>query len=112
MTNTEAKLKIDELTQTLKKHSKLYYELDAPQISDREYDMLQRELVELENEYPQYAHTDSPTKKVGGKVSQKFSEVKHKVRMESLQDAFNFDEIRAFDKRIKDIYIIHRLRQQ
>ena len=104
MTNTEAKLKIDKLTQTLKKHSKLYYELDAPQISDREYDMLQRELVELENEYPQYAHTDSPTKKVGGKVSQKFSEVKHKVRMESLQDAFNFDEIRAFDKRIKDIY--------
>ena len=104
MTNSEAKLKIDQLTKLLKKHSKLYYEFDAPEIDDREYDMLQRELIKLETEYPQYAHSDSPTKKVGGRVSDKFSPVEHTVRMESLQDAFSFDEIRAFDKRVKDIF--------
>lgn len=104
MTNSEAKLKIDQLTKLLKKHSKLYYEFDAPEIDDREYDMLQRELIKLETEYPQYAHSDSPTKKVGGRVSDKFSPVEHTVRMESLQDAFSFDEIRAFDKRVKGIF--------
>ncbi len=100
----EIKNKIDMLTDKLKHHSKLYYELDAPEISDREYDMLQRELIELEKKYPQFAHSDSPTKKVGGAASKKFSEVKHAVRMESLQDAFSFDELIAFDNRIKEAF--------
>lgn len=95
---------IDKLTNELKYHSKLYYELDNPQISDREYDMLQRELLELEAKYPQFAHSDSPTKKVGGAVAKKFSEVKHNVRMESLQDAFSFEELLSFDKRVKETF--------
>lgn len=98
------KNKIDTLTQQLKYHSRLYYELDAPEISDREYDMLLRELLILEQQYPEFAHSDSPTVKVGGGVSKKFSEVKHSVKMESLQDAFSYDELYAFDKRIKEIY--------
>ena len=100
----DIKIKIDELTAKLKHHSKLYYELDAPQISDREYDMMLRELVELEKKYPEFAHPDSPTIKVGGAASGKFSEVRHTVRMESLQDAFSFDEIIAFDKRVKQTF--------
>ena len=100
----EIKTKIDELTAKLKHHSKLYYELDAPEISDREYDLMLRELVELENKYPELAHADSPTSNVGGAASKKFSEVRHTVRMESLQDAFSFDEIIAFDKRVKQTF--------
>lgn len=104
MSNQDVKKRIDELTEELKYHSKLYYEQDAPKISDREYDMLQRELLELEKEYPQFAHADSPTRKVGGRVGEKFSPVEHKVRMESLQDAFGFEELRSFDKRVRDVF--------
>lgn len=100
----DIKAKIDELTAKLKHHSKLYYELDTPEISDREYDLMLRELVQLEKQYPEFARSDSPTINVGGAVSKKFSEVKHAVRMESLQDAFSFDEIIAFDKRIKQTF--------
>lgn len=104
MLKEEAKKRIDDLTEELKYHSKLYYEQDAPQISDREYDMLQRELVELETEFPEFAHNDSPTKKVGGNVAEKFSSVEHKVRMESLQDAFSYEELRSFDKRVREVF--------
>ncbi len=104
MSNQDVKKRIDELTEELKYHSKLYYENDAPEISDREYDMLQRELLKLEAEYPKFAHSDSPTKNVGGRVGEKFSPVEHKVRMESLQDAFNYDELRAFDRRVRDVF--------
>ncbi len=104
MLKEDAKKRIDTLTRELKYHSKLYYEQDAPKISDREYDMLLRELLELETEFPEYAYDDSPTKKVGGKVGEKFSPVEHKVRMESLQDAFSYEELKAFDKRVREIY--------
>ena len=104
MDNSEAKKRIDELTEELKYHSKLYYENDAPEISDREYDMLQRELISLEQEYPEYRHSDSPTVNVGGKRNIKFSPVTHNVKMESLQDAFDYEELRLFDKRIREVY--------
>ncbi len=104
MLKEDAKKKIDSLTEELKHHSKLYYEQDAPEISDREYDMLQRELLELETEFPEFAHSDSPTKNVGGNVGEKFSPVEHKVRMESLQDAFSYEELRSFDKRVRELY--------
>lgn len=100
---TEAiKARIDELTATLRRHSHLYYDLDTPEIDDLEYDKLQRELKNLEEQYPEFAHADSPTKHVGGSVSSKFSPVHHSVRMESLQDAFSFDELRDFDRRVKE----------
>ena len=102
MTVKEAKERIDYLTNELKRHSKLYYELDAPEIDDREYDMLLRELLNLERDYPEFKHPDSPTSNVGGRVSEQFTPVSHTVRMESLQDCFSFEELVAFDKRVRE----------
>ena len=99
----EAKKLIDELTEKLNYYSNKYYMDDSPEITDYEYDMLQRKLKELELEYPQYAHKDSPTGRVGGGVEERlFTPVTHRTKMESLQDAFSFDELRTFDKRIAD----------
>mgnify|MGYP002517119281 CR=1 FL=1 len=99
----EAKKLIDELTEKLNYYSNKYYMDDSPEISDYEYDMLQRQLKDLELKYPQYAHKNSPTVRVGGGVEERlFTPVAHRVKMESLQDAFSFDELRAFDKRIAD----------
>jgi len=99
--NEAAKTRIEQLTEELKRYSKQYYEDDAPEISDYEYDMLQRELLSLEREYPEYVAEDSPTRNVGGKASSTFEKVTHKVKMESLQDAFEKSEIEAFVERIK-----------
>ena len=99
----EAKKLIDELTEKLNYYSNKYYMDDSPEISDYEYDMLQRQLKDLELKYPQYAHKNSPTVRVGGGVEERlFTPVAHRVKMESLHDAFSFDELRAFDKRIAD----------
>ena len=98
-----AQKRINELTELLNYHSKKYYVDDSPEISDMEYDKLLRELEELENEYPQFASPNSPTKRVGGTVLDKFKPVVHEVRMESLQDAFNEAEIYDFDKRVASV---------
>jgi len=100
---TEIEKKIDELRKTLKYHSDRYYNDDAPEIEDYEYDMMMRQLKALEEEYPEYDAPDSPTKKVGGKADNSFENVVHTVRMESLQDAFSTDEIRDFDNRVNDV---------
>lgn len=94
--------KMKEINDKLEYYAKKYYEEDAPVVSDYEYDMLLRELVELEKEYPQYALPNSLTQRVGGKVLSKFEEVIHEVPMQSLQDAFSFDELRAFDARVRE----------
>ncbi len=96
----KAKKRIDELTELLEYHSRKYYVEDNPEISDFEYDRLMVELEKLEKEYPQFASDISPTKSVGGAVLSKFYTVRHEVRMESLQDAFNEEEIKDFDKRV------------
>ena len=93
--------KIKELTEKLKYYSRKYYVDDEPEISDYEYDMLLRELSALEKEYPQFKVPDSPTERVGGEAIKEFSQVAHAVKMESLQDAFSEDEIRAFDEKVK-----------
>lgn len=100
MTNIENK--IEELRNKLRYHSNRYYNDDAPEIEDYEYDMMMRELKALEEEYPEYDTPDSPTKKVGGKADNTFESVAHTVRMGSLQDAFSKDEIRDFEKRVHD----------
>lgn len=92
--------KISELRETLRYHSQRYYNDDAPEIEDYEYDMMMRQLKELEEKYPQYDSIDSPTKKVGGKADNSFESVMHTVRMESLQDAFSKEELLDFDKRV------------
>ncbi len=100
MENLDIKKRIEKLTAELKYHSDRYYNYDSPEISDFEYDMLQRELKSLEEQYPQYALPDSPTVNVGGAANRLFASVEHAVKMESLQDAFSFDELKAFEKRI------------
>lgn len=100
---TEIEKKINDLRETLRYHSDRYYNDDAPEIEDYEYDMMMRELKRLEEEYPEYDAVDSPTKKVGGKADNTFESVTHTVRMESLQDAFSSDEIKDFDKRVSDV---------
>ncbi len=98
----EIKAKIEELRKTLRYHSDRYYNDDAPEIEDYEYDMMMRSLKELEEKYPQYDSVDSPTKRVGGKADNSFESVVHTVRMESLQDAFSYDELRDFDRRVRE----------
>lgn len=100
---TEIEKKITELRKTLQYHSNRYYNDDAPEIEDFEYDMMMRQLKKLEEEYPEYDTPDSPTKKVGGKADNSFESVVHTVRMESLQDAFSEDEIKDFDNRVKEV---------
>ena len=96
------KEKIEELRKTLRYHSDRYYNDDAPEIEDYEYDMMMRELKALEEAHPEFNDPDSPTKRVGGKADNSFNSVTHTVRMESLQDAFSKEEIFDFDKRVKD----------
>ncbi len=96
------KEKIENLRATLRYHSDRYYNDDAPEIEDYEYDMMMRELKKLEDEHPEYDSVDSPTKRVGGKADNSFASVEHTVRMESLQDAFSKEEIFDFDRRVKE----------
>ncbi len=102
MTLNEAQAKAKELRDFLNYHSKKYYVDDDPQISDFEYDKALRELEDIENDFPSVLTPDSPTQRVGGVADNRFDEVVHAVPMESLQDAFSFDELKAFDERIGD----------
>lgn len=95
-----AEKRIKELSETLKYHNRKYYIEDSPEIEDFEYDRMLRELENLESEFPQFKTEDSPTQNVGGAVSRLFTEVEHKVKMESLQDVFSFDEFRTFAEKI------------
>lgn len=95
-----AKKRIEELTDLLNYHIHKYYVEDAPEISDFEYDRLMRELERLEQEHPQYLSPLSPTQRVNGTPADKFETVEHTVPMESLQDAFNKEELLEFDKRV------------
>lgn len=97
---SNAKNKIEELADLLNKYAHEYYVLDAPSVTDYEYDMLMRKLISLEEKYPQYSYDNSPTKRVGGKALEGFEEVRHAVAMESLQDAFDESEVRAFGDRV------------
>lgn len=101
MNRTDAKKRINELRETLAYHSRLYYEKDEPEISDYEYDMLYKELTELEAQYPDLDRESSPTHKVGGRADEKFKKVRHPVKMGSLSDVFSFEEISAFVEKVK-----------
>ncbi len=102
MNINEAKKRAEELSELIRYHNDRYYNQDAPEISDFEYDALNRELRELEAQFPSLISSDSPTQKVGGNASKLFSEVKHSVKMESLLDAFSFDELRSFDEKVRN----------
>ena len=98
----QARKRAEELRVIIEKNNRLYYDQDAPELEDFEYDALNRELKQLEAEYPELVTAASPTQHVGGTASSKFTKVTHAVKMESLQDAFSFDELREFDARVRD----------
>ena len=95
-----AKLRIEQLTNNLKDHNYRYYVLAEPIISDFEFDQILKELEHLELQFPQFADPNSPTKKVGGSVSEGFITVKHQRPMLSLANSYNEEELREFDDRI------------
>ena len=98
----DAREQIAALRETLRYHNEKYYNEDAPEISDYEYDMMQRELRALEAAHPEYADADSPTQRVGGSASGRFAKVTHAYPLESLQDVFSFDELSEFYTRVED----------
>lgn len=99
----DIKERITLLTEILNKAAYDYYVKDNPTMSDFEYDKLYRELVQLEEENPLLALINSPTKRVADKVLDKFEKVTHKVKMMSIDDVFDYDEVRKFDSDIKKI---------
>ena len=101
MNKTEAEKRIIELRAILEYHARKYYDEDSPEISDFEYDMMMNELKKLEREFPEFITKDSLTQKVGGTVKEGFEKVEHEVPLQSLQDVFDYQEIYAFDKRMK-----------
>ena len=101
MDKEQAKKRIDELNKLTKYYAKRYYDDDNPAISDFEYDMLMVELRNLEKEYPEFIQKDSLTQHVGGHVKEGFEKVTHEVPLQSLQDIFDYDELRAFDERVR-----------
>ena len=98
----QARKRVEELRAVIEKNNRLYYDQDAPELEDFEYDALMRELRTLENQFPQLLTEDSPTQRVGGTASSKLPKVTHSVKMESLLDAFSYDELRNFDRRVRD----------
>ena len=101
MASEEIMKQAEELRSQIKFHNNNYYNLDAPSISDYEYDMLMKKLKELEAEYPELVTEDSPTQYVGGTPSSSFEKVEHTVQMGSLQDVFSESEIYDFDNRVR-----------
>jgi DNA ligase (NAD+) len=91
-----------KLRASLEEHNYRYYALDAPTVSDAEYDALFRELQALESEYPALATPDSPTQRVGGQALSAFETVTHRVPMLSLNNAFSDAEAEAFDRRVRE----------
>lgn len=99
----EARIKAAQLTKELNYHNDRYYNHDDPVISDYEYDAMLRDLENLEAEFPQLVTPTSPTQRVGGSRGEKFSPVTHTVPMESLHDSFSADEIRDFDRKVREV---------
>lgn len=99
----EAKARVQELRRQLNHYSDLYYNEDAPAIEDYQYDALNNELKALEKQYPELITPDSPTQHVGGRPSSLFTPVPHRVRMESLEDAFAFTSLEEYAQRVKEL---------
>jgi len=95
--------KIDALRKKIAHHEYLYHVLDAPEITDAEYDKMMRELLALEAAHPELVTDDSPTQRVGGKPREGFVKVKHSSPMLSLDNALNEDELRDFDRRVRGL---------
>jgi DNA ligase (NAD+) len=96
----EIKKRIDALKQAIRRHDYLYYVLAQPEISDKEYDLLMKQLCVLEEQYPQYKSPDSPTVRVGGAIAQGFQTIRHRQKMLSLDNTYVFEELRDWEARL------------
>ena len=101
MNDRAAEKRIGELRRELNRHNHLYYVEARPEISDREYDALYKELKDLEAQFPVLVTPDSPTQRVGGAPLKEFRSVRHLVPMMSLDNTYDFDELREFDRRVR-----------
>lgn len=101
LSKEEAKERIEKLKREIERHDYLYYVLNQPEISDAAYDSLKRELIELEEQFPEFKTPDSPTQRIGGKPLEQFQKVSHKIPMLTLNDAFDEEELKEWEKRIK-----------
>jgi DNA ligase (NAD+) len=99
----DAPRELEKLREQLRHHEHLYYVLDAPEISDAEYDALMRQLQALEAQHPELITPDSPTGRVGGKPREGFVKVRHSTAMLSLDNALNETELRDFDRRVREL---------
>ena len=98
----QAKKRVEELVPLLKYYTQTYFD-DKQVVSDYEYDMLMKELKDIEKEFPELIREDSPTQRVGSSIKKGFKKVTHEVPLQSLQDVFSFDEVREFDERMRKI---------
>lgn len=99
----DIKKKMDELINQINYHSNKYYNDDNPEISDYEYDNLMKELIQIEQQYPEIKRLDSPSGRVGGKALDKFNQITHKIPMLSLSNAYSDSDLKDFDKRVKEL---------
>lgn len=102
--------RVKEITELLEKYNYEYYVLDNPSVSDAEYDRLMQELIMLEEKYPELRSPLSPTQRVGGKVMDEFPKITHKRTMLSLANAFNEDDLNDFDRKVRDVLKVDKVR--
>lgn len=103
MNKEEAKERIGVLSDSLNRHNYLYHVLDKPEISDQTFDTLRNELAILEKTYPEFSSPNSPTQRIGGQPLKEFRKFKHAQRMPSLNDSFDFEDVKAWAERLKKI---------
>jgi DNA ligase (NAD+) len=101
-TEAAARARIEKLRAQIERHNYLYYVLDSPEVPDAEYDRLMVELKKLEEEHPRLVTSDSPTQRVSGVAVKEFGEVVHRLPMLSLENAFSEEDVRAFDRRVRE----------
>ena len=106
----DPKLRAEEITKLLEKYNYEYYVLDNPSVSDAEYDRLMQELMQIETEHPELKSPLSPTQRVGGMVQDEFKKIAHKRMMLSLANAFNDTDLREFDKKIRDVLGVEKVK--
>ena len=106
----DPKLRVEEITKLLEKYNYEYYVLDNPSVTDAEYDRLMQELIALETAHPELKSPLSPTQRVGGMVQDEFKKITHKRMMLSLANAFNDEDLRDFDKKVRDVLQVDKVR--
>ena len=106
----DPKSRVKEITELLEKYNYEYYVLDNPSVSDAEYDRLMQELIALETKYPDLKSPLSPSQRVGGQVQEEFKKITHKRMMLSLANAFNESDLRDFDKKVRDVLGVEKVK--